>query len=135
MTDEHEVLAANEAFYEAFAAGDAGALEALFARATELATAHPWRPATTGREGVVAGWRAILEAGAPPIRCVDPSVILLPGGQAALVSCVEDTGDAPCIATNVFVREEGEWRLCHHHGAPLAPVFGPGEGPQAGSVH
>ena len=57
------VLAANEAFYRAFAAGDADSLEALIARETLVTTAHPWRPAAVGRDAVVAGWKAILDAG------------------------------------------------------------------------
>ncbi len=129
---ERAVLSAQEAFYRAFAGADAAALEALLARDTIVSTAHPWRPATRGREAVLAGWLAILEAGPPPIRCLDPSVTLLPGGAAALVTCIEDTGGEPCVATNAFVLEEGSWRLCHHHGAPLAPVFGPGTGTEDG---
>lgn len=135
MSQERQILAANEVFYRAFARGDASALEAMFATETQVGTAHPWRPVTTGREGVLAGWLAILEAGAPPIRCLDPVVTLLPGGLAALVTCVEDTGGAPCVATNAFVQEDGEWRLCHHHGAPLAPMFGPGREESGGKVH
>ena len=123
MTDRQRVLAANEAFYQAFSAGDLGGLGQLFAREIELVTAHPWRPAEHGRAGVLAVWESILGAGAPQIRCVDAQVQLLPGGEAAFVTCVEDLGDQTCAATNVFVLEDGAWRLCHHHGSPLAPVF------------
>lgn len=127
------MLEANEAFYRAFASGDADALEALFASDAPLLTAHPWRPAAAGREAVLTGWRAILEAGPPPIRCVDPQVALL--GDVAVVICMEDTGGDPCCATNIFVREAGDWRLCHHHGAPLAPVFLETPEPSSGTVH
>ena len=123
MTDRSRVLAANEAFYQAFSSGDLPALSRLFAQEIELATAHPWRPAEHGRRGVLAVWESILAGGAPQIRCIDPQAQLLPGGESAFVTCVEDLGDQSCAATNVFVLEDGDWRLCHHHGSPLAPIF------------
>lgn len=131
MGEVERVLEANEAFYRAFAAGDAAALEAQVAEGDDLATAHPWRPAAHGREAVIEGWRAILAAGAPAIRPLAAQVSL--HGDCAVLTCLEDTGGDPCVATNVFVRQAGAWRLCHHHGAPLAPVFLPE--PEAGAVH
>ncbi len=128
-----DVIEANEAFYRAFAGGDLAALTALFAEG-EVATAHPWRPAVHGREEVLRGWAEILEAGAPPIRCLHPQVALVgEDGDVAVVTCLEDTGGEPCIATNVYVRQPQGWRLAHHHGAPLAPVFLPE--PEPGPVH
>ncbi len=135
MCERDRVLAANEAFYQAFSAGDLPALSRLFAEDIELATAHPWRPAEHGRRGVLAVWESILAAGAPQIRCLDAQVQLLPGGESAFVTCVEDLGDQPCAATNVFVLEEGAWRLCHHHGAPLAPVFSASSADDETPVH
>jgi len=133
MRDEEQVLEANAAFYRAFAQGDLEGLVALFADGDALLTAHPFRPVEAGRERVLAGWAAILEAGAPPIRPLHPRVTWLGAARdGAIVTCVEDMGDAPCVATNVFVRQAGEWRLCHHHGAPLAAVFGP---EQDGAIH
>ena len=131
MSEVERVLEANESFYRAFASGDVGALEALFADGDGVATAHPWRPPRHGREAVVDGWRAIVGAGAPPIRPISPQVSLL--GDCAVLTCIEDTGGDPCVATNVFVRQDGSWRLAHHHGAPLAPVYLPEVGD--GSVH
>ena len=130
MDEQSAVLAANEAFYRVFREGDGDALIACFARDAPIATAHPWRPVVLGREAVLEGWRAIL-GDPPPIRPVDPRVSLL--GDVALVTCIEDVGADPCVATNVFVREDGSWRLCHHHGAPLAAVFGAGS--REGPVH
>ncbi len=131
--EHRNVIEANEAFYRAFAGGDLAALTALVADG-DVATAHPWRPAVHGREPVLRGWAAILEAGAPPIRCLHPQVALLGEGRdVALVTCLEDTGGEPCIATNVYVRQQSGWRLAHHHGAPLAPAFLPE--PEPGSVH
>jgi ketosteroid isomerase-like protein len=133
MHDDEQVLEANAAFYRAFASGDLAGLTALFADGEGLLTAHPFRPVETGRERVLAGWVAILDAGAPPIRALPPRDTR-PGAatDVAIVTCLEGTGGSPCVATNVFVRQAGAWRLCHHHGAPLAAVFG---AEQDGAIH
>jgi ketosteroid isomerase-like protein len=44
-------------------------------------------------------------------------------GELAWVVCVEriasDAGAGAILATNVFRRENGRWRLVHHHGSPV----------------
>lgn len=132
-SDHEAILEANQAFYRAFAAGDLPALEALIAEG-DVATAHPWRPAVHGRAEILAGWAAIIEAGPPAIRCLRPLIAQLgEAGDVAILTCLEDVGADPCVATNVFVRQAGRWRLAHHHGAPLAPAFLPE--PTPGTVH
>ncbi len=132
MDDLAAILEANRSFYRAFASGAFADLAALLAP-EDAVTAHPWRPAVHGRAQVLEGWRAILEAGPPPIRCLAPQVSRF--GDAAVVTCIEDTGGEPCIATNVFVRVDGAWRLAHHHGAPLAPGFLSGADAPPNVVH
>lgn len=119
--DEREVLAANAAFYQAFARHDGDAMDALWAREGQVACLHPGWEALLGREAVVKSWRRIfLAGGAPPsIRCEGASVHLL--GGAALVICTEVLPGGALAATNLFVRERGQWRLAHHHASPLPP--------------
>ncbi len=118
MSDESEVLAANGAFYAAFASGDAEALEAVWARAAPVACCHPgWEP-LIGRARVMASFQAILRNGAPPVRCADASAHVI--GDAAYVVCVETVAGARLAATNLFVREAGRFRLVHHQAGPLA---------------
>jgi ketosteroid isomerase-like protein len=120
MSGEIEVLEANQAFYRAFAAHDAAALEALWARRAPVACVHPGWDVLDGREEVVASFRAIVEsAGAPDVHCTQAQARLL--GQAAFVTCHEVVAGARLVAVNVFVREDGAWRLCHHQATPLAP--------------
>jgi len=38
------------------------------------------------------------------------------------VICRELVGGSPLAATNVFVREDGAWRLLHHQSGPVAAV-------------
>ena len=114
-----EVLAANAAFYAAFAHRDATAMDDLWAREAPVACLHPgWEP-LLGRDSVVASWRRILRGGgAPPsIRCEQPQAYL--SGEAAWVICAEVVPGGVLAATNVFVHERGKWRMAHHHSSPL----------------
>jgi ketosteroid isomerase-like protein len=116
--DEIEILDANTAFYAAFAARDLPALEALWARRASVACVHPgWKP-LRGREEVMASWRGILSGEAPAVRCAAATAHQV--GPTAFVVCLERIpGAQPLAATNVFVKEDGAWRLCHHHAGPV----------------
>ncbi|MEC9368581.1 MAG: nuclear transport factor 2 family protein [Pseudomonadota bacterium] len=114
-----DVLAANAAFYAAFRSGDLQAMESLWSRSRDVCIYHPSQRGIEGREAVMRSWRDILLDGAPPmIYPVDPIAIL--GGSVALVVCEEDIEGRRLIATNVFVREDGGWRLTQHHATGLA---------------
>lgn len=120
MSRDFEVLEANEAFYRAFSARDADAMDALWAQHAPVACIHPGWDALDGRVQVVGSFRAILESGgAPHVRCSGASVHVV--GDAAFVTCHEEVSGARLVATNVFVREDGAWRLVHHHSSPMAP--------------
>ncbi len=114
MADDDDVLAANARFYTVFAAKDIAAMTALWARRARVACIHPgWQP-LLGRDAVLASWREILSGdGAPPIRCGDAVAHVY--GDAAFVICVEHIRMVELIATNIFVKEDGEWRMTHHH--------------------
>jgi ketosteroid isomerase-like protein len=116
---ETAVLAANRAFYKAFAERNVRAMLQLWAREHVVACIHPgWAP-LHGSEAVLASWKAILGSQeAPRIRFTDPAAVVF--GDAAVVTCVEHIRDAELAATNVFALENGEWRLVHHHAGPMA---------------
>lgn len=115
-----EVLEANEAFYRAFAARDVAAMEAAWARRGPVACIHPGWDALDGREEVLGSFRAILESSsAPRVRCTLAQAH--PLGEVAFVTCHELVQGATLVATNLFVREDGAWRLCHHQASQLAP--------------
>jgi len=118
--DVGAVIAANQAFYDAFAHGDMQAMSAIWAESAPVACIHPGAPLLTGRETVVESWTAILQAASrPEIECLQPQAHLL--GAAAFVTCYERLGGAAgatLLATNVFVLEARSWRLTHHHASP-----------------
>ena len=120
-TVDAEVIAANEAFYAAFTRYDSDAMDAVWARRTAVACIHPGHDALRGRELVMASWRAILGSGrAPRIRCADASAHVV--GEMAFVVCHELIGGGRLVATNVFVQEDGRWRIAHHQAGPLPPL-------------
>ena len=116
MSDRDAVLFANEAFYLCFAAGDTDGMEALWAEEAPVTCIHPGWESLSGRKVVMDSWRSIMNAGAPSIRCREPEVSLY--GDAAMVVCYEEMESGFLIATNVFVREGGSWRMVHHQAGP-----------------
>jgi ketosteroid isomerase-like protein len=124
MTDRlrgvaRDVLVANEVFYKAFAARDMDGMEALWATGVPVACIHPGWNVLRGRDLVIASWRSILGSGSSPdVMCGNASAHVL--GESAFVVCEEQVADDVLIATNVFVREGGGWKLAHHQAAPIA---------------
>jgi ketosteroid isomerase-like protein len=115
------VLRANADFYRAFSAGDYGAMTRLWAERHSLACLHPGAPALIGREPVLESWRQILGEPLPfTMRCDHARAELI--GSLAIVTCYEGNDDQPAhlVATNVFAREDGAWRMVHHHAGPLS---------------
>lgn len=118
MTEKDRVLAANEAFYAAFRSADIDAMEALWAKRKKVSVYHPNWPGIETRDGVMESWYRILVVGDPPhVSIAEPTVIM--SERSALVICTEDLGGAHLIATNVFVLENGEWKMTNHQASRL----------------
>jgi ketosteroid isomerase-like protein len=133
MADEEAVLAANQAFYDAFGSGDAAAMDALWARHAPVACTHPGWTAMTDRARIIESWSAILEGASGQVSCLEPQAHIV--GDVAFVTCNEAVGDNLLAATNLFVREGGAWCVVHHHASPVARAFVKG-GPRRGdAVH
>ena len=113
-----ELLRANREFYRAFAAGDFVAMDRLWSDHLELWCMHPGRELLRGRDRVMSSWHGILRRPAQ-VRCRDAVVELL--GETGVVACVEVLPGVELTATNVFVREQGRWRMFHHQAGLMAP--------------
>ncbi|NKB45834.1 MAG: DUF4440 domain-containing protein [Alphaproteobacteria bacterium] len=117
MGDEEAVLFANDRFYAAFAGKDVESMERLWG-SERIICVHPGWPPLHGREEVMESWQGILgEDSAPEVRCRTPRVTIF--GNMAIVVCIEELEAAFLCATNVFVREDAEWRLIHHQAGPV----------------
>ena len=118
MTDQDAVLAANLEFYRAFTARDLDAMDALWARRASVACVHPGWTALRDRDAIIESWAGILSnADAPRIACFDEQAFLY--GDVALVVCEEELEGGTLAASNFFIREDGVWRIAHHHAGQI----------------
>jgi len=117
------VLAANEAFYAAFAARDMSAMEALWASGMEVTCIHPGWNVLNGRDAILESWDAILTNPVQP-RIITAGAQARLLGDTAIVTCRELVAATPLTATNVFVRERGRWRLVHHQSGFVTQTSG-----------
>jgi hypothetical protein len=130
--ERRAILEANERFYRIFASGDADQMDALWSTGAPVLCIHPGRPALVGRTAVMRSWLAML-AQAPDIACSSAEVSVVRG--VAIVTCLEHIGQATLMATNVFIWEEGEWRLVHHHAGPLSEAHEPADPGPGSHLH
>ena len=132
MTDpvlRAEVEAANTALYAAFESADVDAMYALWddEQPGAVVCVHPGWPMLRGRSQVLRSWSAVM-ASTSYIQFFLTDVEVHITGEVAVVTCVEnvlttisqDAGNnAAVVATNIFVRRDGVWRLQVHHGSPV----------------
>jgi ketosteroid isomerase-like protein len=121
------LVAANEAFYDAFDMGDYQAMAAVWAADHPVACVHPGSETIMGRDAVLRSWHDILSASSrPAIQCLEPKPLLFQ--QVGLVVCIEALAGGRLAASNLFVMENGRWRMVHHQAGPLntvVPLSGP----------
>lgn len=119
VSDEAEVIAANAAFYEAFAARDEEAMGSLWSASESVVCVHPgWAP-LRGKAQVMESFRGIFaNPRSPIVRAGRASAHVF--GDVAFVVCFETVGGARLVATNVFTKERGSWLVVHHHAGPVA---------------
>lgn len=115
------VLIANAEFYEALVNGDFNSMESLWATSDDVAVIHPGWPPLHGREAVMDSWRRILAGDSTrEIFCRNARCYLM--NETAFVVCSECFPEGELVATNIFIREDGMWRIVHHQGGPLQMI-------------
>jgi uncharacterized protein (TIGR02246 family) len=128
-TDVDAVLAAHAEFYAAFESTDLDRMHAVWDDDEDVTCVHPGWQLLRGRGRVMRSW-AVIFANTPYIQFFLTDVQADVEGDVAIVTCSEsiltsvgdDSGDATVVATNVFRRRDGGWRLWVHHGSPVAAV-------------
>ena len=127
--DRDAVLAANREFYRAFNQRDIATIDQLWARSAPVVCMHPNQPPIGERTAIVRSWQRILATpNLPLVRCQDE--VLIGRRHMAVVVCREVAPSIQLIATNVFVKEDGAWRLTHHQSGNVPPKR-PSPQPQA----
>ncbi len=121
MTQETVVLFANEAFYVNFTNHDADSMDAIWSARDDVTCIHPgWQP-LRGRNAVMKSWRQILKnSETPKIRCEHAHAYI--DGTMAYVLCTEILTEGQLAATNIFVLEDGVWKMVHHQASPMRSV-------------
>jgi len=126
QTDEQEVLAANQVFYQALESLDLARMAPAWWHEDWVRCLHPGWDLISGWEDVQESWANIFRSTAQ-MRVIVSRTLVQVVGDAAWVSCVEnitttyESGFETAVieATNIFVRRRGEWRMAHHHTTPL----------------
>ena len=114
-----EVLFCNEQFYNAFATGDFEAIENLWAQDVAVCCIHPGHPPLFYREDILASWGLILKGkSAEGIQCKAPEAIVY--GNTAMVICYEYLHQSYLLATNLYIFQQGTWKMIHHHASPTS---------------
>jgi ketosteroid isomerase-like protein len=130
MPDRAALLAANEAFYRAFARADMAAMLDIWTTGPLASCTHPGWPPLTDRDEIAESWRRIFE-GQSAIAVAIAGAMAFAHGECGYVLCYERIGDSVMAATNIFRREGGRWRLVHHQAGPVAQMPEPrGDGPR-----
>ena len=112
-----QILEVNRAFYDAFAAGDFLTVKQTWSSSDQISVIHPGSVALHGYKAVMASWELIFEnSGSHEIKCINEKVYLM--GESAYVVCNEVFPEGQLLATNIFVIENGLWRMVHHQAGP-----------------
>jgi ketosteroid isomerase-like protein len=133
MSDAASVEAANASFYAAVESADVDLLGAIWVdggSAGHAMCVHPGWPALRGRDEILRSFSLIL-ANTPYIQFFLTDVEVRVAGDVAVVTCAENIltgvgGDASSplpggrvVATNIFRRTPGGWRMWVHHASPV----------------
>jgi ketosteroid isomerase-like protein len=129
--DEEAVRNANEAFYRAFESLDLQRMEDAWCHEGRVSCVHPGWPLASDWAEVRRSWETIF-ANTERIRFEIGDARIEVRGELAWVVCVEwlssqsaaGSARGAVLATNVFRRERGAWRLAHHHASPFVPRTG-----------
>ncbi|MEG3618908.1 nuclear transport factor 2 family protein [Magnetovibrio sp. PR-2] len=111
--DEATLLFANDAFYAAFTSADMDAMDALWAKKNPVSCIHPGAPILINRTVIMESWRAIFKGDeAPQVVPYDATPMVV--GNTGWVTCLEQVGEAVAATTNIFVKEDDQWKMTHH---------------------
>ena len=134
--DEDAVAAANSAYYAAFEARDLDQMAEVWERSDRSSVTHPGWPTLHGWARVAGSWDAIFaQHRVHPVRAdrrgrarrrattawvTCDENILQAGGSREGGEDVAELQGGRVAAVNMFVHDDGRWRMVLHHGSPVA---------------
>jgi ketosteroid isomerase-like protein len=130
--DTEAVRDANRGFYQAFESLTLAEMDPVWAHGPEVACIHPGWPRITGWPAVRESWEAIFRS-TREMRFTLTDERIEVHGDLAWVLCTENIlsetrgnlSVTQILATNVFERRAGAWRLVHHHASHILAAPGP----------
>lgn len=126
MNDREAVVAANNAFYEAFESLDIDRMQAVWLQDPRIVCIHPgWRK-LLGWGPVMTSWERIFE-GAFEMKFEIGEMDVVISGDLAVVILEENLTQrgydgisrSQVLTTNVFERAGDQWLMILHHGSPI----------------
>ena len=127
-SDEAGVREANSAFYAALEARDLDAMAEVWEHSDRIVVTHPGWPMLRGWARVAGSWDAIFRnTGYIQFVLTDELVTVV--GDTAWVTLDEnilqsassdELSGSKATSVNVFVRDEGTWKMVVHHASPVS---------------
>lgn len=119
------LLGANRAFYKHVTDGDLAAMTRLWIHSPDAMCIHPSGLVLREWKDIEKSWSMIFKAG-PPKVIPETERVTVRGDKAA-VFCVEriisQNGMGLAAATNLFEKQDGEWRMYWHHSSLLPSMM------------
>ena len=132
---------ASRAFYESFEQGDIAAMMAVWSDDDEIFCIHPGGPRNVGPAAVRGAWEEIF-GGPARLKFQLEQQLFFVGASIAVQSVFEylQVDDetklrGPAIATNIYTRTAGGWRILAHHAAVAPTVAAATAPPRSGTLH
>lgn len=125
-TDKEAVLAANQAFYNAFGDRNLQKMTAIWWQGSTSLCIHPGSQPIVGWSNIQNSWKAIfqhtdsLEIDIELVDLeVDLSLAYVVVREIVLQSSQDSRMKAQSLATNIFQKMAQKWYLVNHHGSPI----------------
>jgi ketosteroid isomerase-like protein len=125
-SDRAEVEEANARFYRVFESLDLRQMDEVWAHGDHVRCVHPGWGLLTGWDAVRESWESIFK-GSEEMRFSITDVNAYVEGPIGWVTCTENIlseargniSVTSLLATNIFERSAGEWRMIHHHASHI----------------
>jgi ketosteroid isomerase-like protein len=121
-------VAAEGAFYRAFERGDLEAMMSVWADLPEIKCIHPLGTVLTGAAAIRASWLELFRAQLPRkfeierVNLIQASELFIHTVFETITLPLQRQRFPPLLATNVYRKVNGEWRMILHHASPVGMV-------------